>query len=117
MLADLAYILFDRSGRCITGFKKARNSVLTQEQKDFNSMLSWYHATVEHLIAFIKHWRILGGRFRGKPFSQSSFLADVVAVLINFAAFHIRRIPLRVHFNVDGVAVALPADRLSKASL
>jgi len=97
LLADSAYIKFERTGHMIVSYKKPRGGELTREQRDFNRMHSWYRATVEHTNAWVKHWRILGGTYRGRLPRSLPFLNNVITVIINIAAFSISRSPIRTH--------------------
>jgi len=50
----------------LTPFKKSRKGELTPEQKAFNSNLSKYRITIEHINRRIKRFKMLQYRYRNK---------------------------------------------------
>ena len=50
----------------MTPYKKARNGVLTEEQKRFNSMTSKVRIKIEHVFRRIKCFKIFAHRYRNK---------------------------------------------------
>ena len=61
----------------------------------------WYRATVEHEFAYIKRFRILGERYRGKLNCNQrtglTHLHNALAVIVNLCAYHNRCEQHRVH--------------------
>ena len=61
----------------------------------------WYRATVEHTYDYIKRFRILGERYRGKISRGGQFgfehIHNAISVIANLCAYHNRREPHRVH--------------------
>ncbi|MEU0213090.1 transposase family protein [Streptomyces canus] len=65
VIADLGFVGLDGSGpdtgpAVITGYKAARNRPLTRGQKLSNTALAAVRAPVEHGLAHLKNWRVLG---------------------------------------------------------
>jgi len=104
-LADAAYVAWNKTGHVITGFKKPRGGSLSSDQSNFNRVHGWYRATIEHLNAWVKHFRILGSIFRGH-LRNIQFLANVVQVIINTAALSIETFPLRLHRQIVPMDIA-----------
>ena len=100
-LADLAYVKHGRLKTCVCAYKKQPGKQLTKQQSAFNVMHSWYRCTVEHTIAYVKRFKILGGIFRGKVWENSQFIQNVATIIFNCATFHVNHTPMRVHRNLQ----------------
>ena len=61
----------------------------------------WYRATVEHAYGYVKRFRILGERYRGKLNSKQrtgfNHLHNALLVIANLCAYHNRCEPHRLH--------------------
>jgi DDE superfamily endonuclease len=63
-------------------FKARRNHPLTDEQKAYNAFLSKYRIVVEHTIAQLNKFQVLGQRFRHQ-LSKHSGIFRLVSALVN----------------------------------
>jgi len=61
----------------------------------------WYRSTVEHAYSYVKRWRIIGERYRGKLSNDQSagleHLTNALSVIANLCAYHNRLEPHRSH--------------------
>lgn len=64
-----------------TPFKKAKGKELTEEQKDFNSLLSAIRVRVEHCIGWVKNWAIVATRFRCSHLIYTSVMQTVCGLV------------------------------------
>ena len=60
MLCDKAYISVPN---CLVPIKERPG--LTAAEMEYNRVLQFYRARVEHAFAWLNHWRVVAGRFRG----------------------------------------------------
>jgi hypothetical protein len=66
----------------IIPFKKSRGQELTEEQKRFNKSLSKERVVVEHTIALLKKFKIMGQEFRNR-LRHYDVMTDIVSGLVN----------------------------------
>lgn len=65
--------------------------------------LSWFRAGVEHCIAQLKKFAIVGGRFRGRLDADGGkFLHAVLSVICGLVVLQVRASPLRTHIPLLG---------------
>lgn len=86
-LADLGYTGVD--GIDIVPIKRLAGGDLDDSQAEFNTHLSAIRATVEHVIAHLKTWRMLseeGGRYRAPIHKYESMLRAIVGLFF-FTAY------------------------------
>jgi len=89
-LADKGYV----GGHGVeTPHKKLPGRDLSQTQKDYNAVIAWFRATIEHVYAQMKRFRIFGGIFRGKIQLDIEFLNDTVTVITGLLVHQILRTP------------------------
>lgn len=77
LLADLGYV---GVAGIRTGTKRRHGGRLTAEQKVQNRAISSARATVERVIAHLKHWKILGHPYRGPLDDYRATAACVTAL-------------------------------------
>jgi len=75
-------------------FKKPRGRELTPYEQSFNTVLSFFRSTVEHSIASLKAFEIIGGRFRGR-LSNEQPIRDALTVIMTSVALRILKSPLK----------------------
>lgn len=63
-------------------FKKPKGDQLTQEQKEYNRLVSSIRVRVEHCIGWVKNWGIIAARFRCAH-SIYTLVCQVVCGLVN----------------------------------
>lgn len=94
LLADKAYV--GAYPPLITPFKKRPNHNVSEEQNDFNLVLSWYRATIEHLFSQYKKFNIIGTKYRGKIWADGGERLKAVLGLIGaIVALQIKKRPLK----------------------
>src|SRR5690349_2583041 len=82
LLADKAYV--GAYPPLITPFKKRTNHDISEEQNDFNLVVSWYRATIEHVFSQYKKFNIIGTKYRGKIWADGGerLIGAIVALQI-----------------------------------
>ena len=66
-----------------TPFKKPKGGQLTEEQVEFNRLLTSIRVRIEHCIGWVKNWKIIGTRFRCAHAIYTPVM-QVVAGLVNW---------------------------------
>ncbi|WP_405616754.1 transposase family protein [Streptomyces sp. NBC_00076] len=69
----------DADPAVITGYKAARNRPLTRGQKLSNTALAAVRAPVEHGLAHLKNWRVLG-KVRTDPTSTTALVKSLLVL-------------------------------------
>ena len=95
-LADKAYI---GSQDCITEIKKYKSRDLTDVQKAWNRIIQWYRSSVEHGIGYVKRFKILSDKYRGrleKDEEAITRLGKIVKICIHASTIHTSLNPHRV---------------------
>ena len=64
--------------------KKPKGGELTDEQKEYNRWVSKMRVRVEHVIASIKHYRIVKETFRGRLYNKEDAVMLIACGLHNF---------------------------------
>jgi len=95
VLGDKGYV--GGGARIIVPIKKPVGRVLTREQKAFNSMHSWYRATVEHAIAYLKRFGILACVYRGRIELASRDLFQAMKIICVLSYMNTALFPMRIH--------------------
>jgi hypothetical protein len=94
-MCDKAYV---GEPTCNAPFKKPPNGELDHDAKCLNALHSWFRGGVEHVIAQLKRFNILGLKFRGQLMKNGwSFLQQANTIISGIVAIQIQRKPLRVH--------------------
>lgn len=65
LLADKAYCSVLHEDVFVTPFKKPHSRNLEEEEEAFNTAHAFYRATVEHVFAYLKRYKILSSSYRG----------------------------------------------------
>jgi hypothetical protein len=84
---DLGFLGFDKDYDCKKTqlpYKKRKNQVLTEEQKNANRVLAKERVLVEHSIGGMKRYRILSDRLRTHDVGLYNTILGVCAGLWNF---------------------------------
>jgi len=77
-------------------FKRPNCGQLSLQQKQFNLLVRWWRATVEHFFGFLKRYSILSGIWRGRLDDRGvGRLRAVWCFLLHVSAMHIARSPRR----------------------
>jgi hypothetical protein len=63
--------------------KKKRNTVLTEEQKEYNKNHSRQRVIIEHTICMIKKFCIMGTKYRNR-LKRYDHISDIVSGLVNY---------------------------------
>ncbi len=109
-LADKAYIGGDH---LLVPFKDLGSRPLTEYERAWNKVLSFYRSTVEHAFALIKSFFILSSKYRGHIFQDHGFIEDVLTIIMTVVAMHVLESPLKdisVHSLLPNcIAAAIPA--------
>jgi hypothetical protein len=78
VLGDKAYIAVPN---CLPHVK-GKDENLTPDEREFNRVLQFYRARVEHRFAWLKHWEVLGS-FRGHDLAPLEQAVHLIASLHN----------------------------------
>ncbi|MFH0755288.1 MAG: transposase family protein [bacterium] len=73
---DLGYV----GTSCQTPIKKQKNKYLTEEQKQFNKQFSRKRIIIEHVIAHIKKFKILGDKFRNNIKTYNLIFKNIAGI-------------------------------------
>jgi hypothetical protein len=77
ILGDKAYVSAEFRHTFVTPFKKPARGQLSEEEKEFNKMHSFYRATVEHVFGYLKRYRILSSQYRGQVKLSAEQVAEI----------------------------------------
>jgi hypothetical protein len=74
---------------------KETGGPLSEDRKAHNQVHGFYRSSVEHCIAYLKRYAILGGVYRGRLVTASRYLGYAVTIIANICSFAVGKRPQR----------------------